>query len=146
MRTADAARRESRGATIAMVLVGLGALGWTTHAGVGAARLTWGGARAVAVAVPASPGGGAGDGTLGKPMMEFRLPSGEAVRFRQNGFGPSRVGDAAEVAYHPADPAGTASVVGWPLWVAALWVLPMGLGFTLLPLFGVRAAWGGGRW
>ena len=81
------------------------------------------------------------------PRIRFTTAGGTAVEFVQNGFVSRPLGAAVPVAYMPEDPAGTAQAATiWTTWVTALWLLPMGLGFTLLPLFGAEAEWRPGRY
>jgi hypothetical protein len=77
------------------------------------------------------------------PVIRFALPDGTAVRFRQNGLVFRPAGAAVPVAYEPRHPAATARAASfWPLWGTALWLLPAGLGFVLLPRLGFHVAWG----
>lgn len=77
------------------------------------------------------------------PRIGFKVADGISVEFVQNGFVSRPQGSAVPVAYDPANPASTAVVATfWPLWGAALWGLPAGLGFTLLPLAGATFSWG----
>ena len=80
------------------------------------------------------------------PRIRFTTKDGAVVEFTQNGFVSRPLGAAVPVAYDPRDPAGTAQAATfWTTWGTALWLLPAGLGFTLLPLFGARASWRLGR-
>ena len=77
------------------------------------------------------------------PRIRFETAEGTVVDFVQNGFVSRPQGSMVPVAYDPANPAGTAMVATfWPLWGSALWALPVGLGFTLLPLAGATFQWG----
>ena len=77
------------------------------------------------------------------PLIRFTTGDGTTVTFRQNGGISRAVGAAVPVAYDPADPAGTAEAdtifAAWGEVVGFSWI---GLGFTLFPFFGVRAAFG----
>ncbi len=77
------------------------------------------------------------------PLIRFTIGDGTVVTFRQNGGISRPVGAAVPVAYDPADPAGTAQAdtlfAAWGEVVGFSWI---GLGFTLFPFFGVRAAFG----
>jgi hypothetical protein len=76
------------------------------------------------------------------PVIRFETTAGTTVRFRQNGFVARPAGAAVPVAYDPRDPAGSARAAGfWPNWGTALWLLPAGLGFTLLPMLGFQPRW-----
>lgn len=81
------------------------------------------------------------------PRIRFTAADGRVVEFVQNGFVSRPLGAAVPVAYDPADPGGTArAATVWATWALALWPLPVGLGFTLLPLLGYRASWRPGRY
>ena len=83
----------------------------------------------------------------GHPLIRFALPDGRAVEFRQNGFVSRPLGAAVPVAYRPEDPAGTAQAdTFWADWGTVLGSFWIGLGFTVLPLFGLRAEFRAGRW
>ncbi len=77
------------------------------------------------------------------PLIQFVTGDGTAVTFRQNGGIARAVGEAVPVAYDPTDPAGTAQAdtlfAAWGEVMGLAWI---GLGFTLFPFFGVRAAFG----
>ena len=76
------------------------------------------------------------------PCIRFATPDKAQVRFTQNGFVSRPLGAAVPVAYQPYNPAGTAQAATWmTTWGEALWMLTPGLGFTLLPLFGVKGHW-----
>ena len=78
------------------------------------------------------------------PVIRFALRDGTAVRFRQNGLVSRPAGAAVPVAYDPKHPAATArAATFWPTGGTALWLLPTGLGFVLLPRLGFSAAWKG---
>ncbi len=63
------------------------------------------------------------------PTVSFRTPDGHRMTFVQNGFVSGAIGTMLPVVYRAADPAGTATVARvWPLWGAALWLTPFGLG------------------
>jgi hypothetical protein len=80
------------------------------------------------------------------PKIRFTTAGGTAVEFVQNGWVSRPAGAPVPVAYDPRDPAGTAQVATvWACWGLPLWLLPMGLGFTLLPLFGFQAEFRGSR-
>ncbi|SDG09486.1 Protein of unknown function [Paraburkholderia phenazinium] len=82
----------------------------------------------------------------GHPTIRFSTANGVQVEFVQNGFISRPRGAAVPVAYDPRNPAMTAQAATfWANWGESLWSLPMGLGFTLLPLFGVRAQFRPGR-
>ncbi|HEY0202592.1 MAG TPA: DUF3592 domain-containing protein [Acetobacteraceae bacterium] len=75
------------------------------------------------------------------PLIRFTIDDGRVVTFRQNGGISRAVGAAVPVAYDPADPAGSAQastvLSAWGEVMGLAWI---GLGFTLFPFFGVRAA------
>ena len=75
--------------------------------------------------------------------MRFATIDGATVTFRQNGNISRAVGDTVPVAYDASDPAGTAQadtfLADWGNTVGLTW---LGLGFTLFPFFGIRAAFG----
>ena len=77
------------------------------------------------------------------PLIRFTTGDGTVVTFRQNGGISRAVGAAVPVAYDPADPAGTAQAdtlfAAWSEVMGLAWI---GLGFTLFPFFGMRAAFG----
>lgn len=124
----------NRSATAVLFVAGLTMLGASAWNGWGAWQLSRHGMRATATVV--------GEG--GHPLMEFPAPGG-IVRFRRNGPGPDGLGSTAVVLFHPYDPAGTAQLGGWRLWLVPLWTLPAGLAFVVLPLLGWRAGWRWGR-
>ncbi|MGF6240806.1 hypothetical protein P3T42_002557 [Paraburkholderia sp. GAS38] len=83
----------------------------------------------------------------GHPRIRFSTADGVPVEFVQNGFISRPRGAAVPVAYDPHNPAMTAQAATfWANWGESLWLLPMGLGFTLLPLFGARARFRPGRY
>ena len=77
------------------------------------------------------------------PIIRFTTQEGAVVEFRQNGFVVRPRGAPVPVAYLSEDPAGTAQAdtvwVNWSATGGALWI---GLPFTLLPFFGIRAEFG----
>lgn len=74
------------------------------------------------------------------PTIRASTPDGNPFTFVQNGFISRPAGAEVPIAYDAADPAGTAQAwTFWTSWGTALWLLPMGLGFTILPLLGMRA-------
>ncbi len=80
------------------------------------------------------------------PVIRFSTEAGTSVQFTQNGFLTRPVGAQVRVVYAVGDPAGTArAATFWTIWGAALWWLPMGLGFTVLPLMGAEVTWRWGR-
>jgi hypothetical protein len=73
------------------------------------------------------------------PRIRFTTPDRGTFEFVQNGFVSRPLGASVPVVYNSADPAGTAHAATFgAIWGPVLWLLPMGLGFTLLPFFGVR--------
>ena len=59
------------------------------------------------------------------PTIQFARPDGQLVRFTQNGFVSRPPGSPIEVAYDPADPAGTAVADSlFPMWWTVLWPMP----------------------
>ena len=79
----------------------------------------------------------------GHPLVRFAMADGATVTFRQNGGLSRAVGDGVPVAYDASDPAGTARAdtfsANWGNTAGLTW---LGLGFTLFPFFGIRAAFG----
>ncbi len=78
-------------------------------------------------------------------LAEFETGTGAKVSFVP-GYSLTSQSDGAvvPVAYDPADPSGTAVLDNaWSHWIAPLWMLPAGLVFTVAPLFGARARFGG---
>lgn len=74
------------------------------------------------------------------PRIRFAATDGTLFTFTQNGFVSRPPGAEVPIAFDPRDPGGTAQAwTFWTSWGTALWLLPAGLGFTLLPLFGYRA-------
>lgn len=77
------------------------------------------------------------------PLIRFTTGDGTPVTFRQNGGISRAVGAVVPVAYDPADPAGTAQadtlLAAWGEVMGLAWI---GLGFSLFPFFGARAAFG----
>ena len=73
-----AGERGRRFATALLIAAGLAALAVTAVWSWQAARLTWGGARAVATVVGEEPDGRASP----RPLMEFHLPNGEPANDR----------------------------------------------------------------
>ena len=137
MASTDKPTRAGTTATAAMVVAGLAALGVSAWQGYGTATFLGQASRAAGTVVDRS----------GRPVIRFVTEGGAAVEFGQSGFVIRPIGAAVPVAYEPHDPAGTARpATFWALWGGALWLLPTGLGFTLLPLFGAKAAWRLGRW
>ncbi len=77
------------------------------------------------------------------PLIRFSTGDGTTVTFRQNGGISRAVGAAVPVAYDPADPAGTARAdTVFSAWGEVMGLAWIGLGFTLFPFFGARAAFG----
>ncbi len=112
-----------------MVAIGLAALAYTAWQVAETAHFLSRAARAEGTVAEASP----------HPLIRFETAEGVPVRFRQNGFVSRPEGASVPVAYDPRDPAGTArAATFWPTWGTALWMLPAGLGFTILPLLGAR--------
>ncbi|WP_407569887.1 DUF3592 domain-containing protein [Deinococcus altitudinis] len=82
----------------------------------------------------------------GHPVIRFSTMAGTPVQFVQNGFLARELGASVRVVYSAHDPAGSArAATFWTLWGSALWLLPMGLGFTFLPLLGTEVTWRWGR-
>ena len=76
------------------------------------------------------------------PVIRFSPAAGPSVQFVQNGFLTRPVGAQIKVVYAVRDPARTArAATFWTLWGPVLWWLPMGFGFTILPLLGAEVAW-----
>jgi len=76
------------------------------------------------------------------PVIRFSTATGPPVQFVQNGFLNRPVGAQVKVVYTARDPVGTArAATFWTLWGPVLWWLPMGVGFTVLPLLGAEFAW-----
>ena len=121
--------------TVLLMAVGCVALGTSAWEGWRTATFLGRASRAEGVIVDAAP----------HPRVRFAV-AGRPVEFVQNGFLSRPLGSAVPVAYDDTDPAGTAEATTfWACWGSALFPLPMGLGFTLLPLFGFRAVWKIGR-
>lgn len=119
-----------------LVLVGCGALASTAWQGYRTAVFLAHAVHAVGAIVNPAP----------HPRIRFATAEGVPVEFVQNGFVSRPLGAAVPVAYDPRDPAGTVQAATfWTTWGNSLWLLPMGLGFTLFPFFGVRATWSLGR-
>lgn len=75
----------------------------------------------------------------GHPLIRFEAADGEMVTFLQNGFASGARGETVRVAYDAQNPAETARVATFlATWGPILVDLPMGVGFLLLPLLGVR--------
>lgn len=82
----------------------------------------------------------------GHPTIRFTTTDGAPMEFVQNGWIVRARGATVPVAYDPHNPAATAQAATfWTSWAGTLWSLPMGLGFTLLPLFGARWPFRPGR-
>ena len=124
------------GATILLWLVGLAALGGAVVQGHQTASFLAGCVRVTGtIADPQS-----------HPIIEFTAYDGAVVRFRQNGSISREQGAAVPVAYQTQDPAGTARAdTFWTEWDDVLGFAWIGLGFTLAPFFGFRAAFRAGR-
>ena len=75
----------------------------------------------------------------------FTSEAGAAVEFPPSAsFGSKPPGTQIPVVYDPSDPVGTAIVDDlWARWITPLWMLPAGAAFTILPLLGFRARFGG---
>ncbi|RYY10326.1 MAG: hypothetical protein EON55_16590 [Alphaproteobacteria bacterium] len=131
---AEAARWN--GATILLWLVGLAALGGAVVQGYRTASFLAGCVRVTGtIADPQS-----------HPIIEFTAHDGVTVRFRQNGSVSREQGATVPVAYQTRDPAGTARAdTFWTEWGEVLGFAWIGLGFTLAPFFGFRAAFRAGR-
>ncbi len=115
----------------AIALVAALALGWRTAAFLSHA------AHATAYVSDPTP----------HPRLRFALADGHEVEFTQNGYVSRPRGAAVPVAYDPRDPAGTAQAATfWASWGTPLGLLWIGLGFVLLPLFGVRVEFKPGRY
>ena len=83
----------------------------------------------------------------GHPMVEFHAADGRALRYRQNGFAPTRIGTPVTVLYQASDPVGTATLDGFlSLWTPVLLPLVMGLGFIGLTAIGAEIGVRPGRW
>lgn len=81
------------------------------------------------------------------PRIRFTALDGTVVEFQTHGAVSGAAGDPVQVAYLPGDPQGTAHAdTFWANWIEPLGFLWIGLGFTLLPAFGVRAEFRVGRW
>ena len=116
----------------------LWAVGWCAMAGTVVQ-----GHRTAAVLARAAHAEGTIANNDAHPLIRFTTADGTVVTFRQNGGISRAVGAAVPVAYDPADPAGTAEAdtlfAAWGEVMGLAWI---GLGFTLFPFFGVRAALG----
>ncbi len=113
--------------------------GWRTISFLNSAE------RAQGVTAPDTPGGH--DTITGHPLVDFRTKDGRTLRYRQNGFGPSRVGVPVTVFYENRDPIGTARLGGFlGLWLPVLLPLAMGLGFVLVVALGGEISIRPGRW
>ena len=76
------------------------------------------------------------------PVISFLDGSGRTVTFVQNGFIARPAGAAVPVLYDARDPAGTAQAATfWATWGVALWMLPVGAGFTLSALYEGTEKW-----
>jgi len=132
----DRSRREAV-ATVALFVVGLIALGAAAWQGCSTAGFLGLAARASGEITTSSP----------RPVIRFVSEEGTTLEFRHRGFISRPSGAAVPIAYERHDPAGTArAATFWALWGNVLFLLPMGLGFTLLPLFGARAEFRLRRW
>ena len=81
------------------------------------------------------------------PRIRFPTQDGTVVEFTQNGSVSRPLGAAVPVAYLPDDPSGTARAdTFWVNWGDVLGLSWIGLGFTLLPFFGLRGTFRAGRW
>ena len=134
----DTGARGSRAGAMIFLVIGVGALlvaawqGWRTWSFIASAQSTPG---VIAPDVPGSHEVVAG----GHPMVEFHTPDGRTLRYRQNGFAPTRIGAPVTVPYQPRDPAGTATLSSFlSLWTPVLLPLVMGLGFIGLTALGAE--------
>jgi len=129
--------RSEAAATGALFVVGLVALGAAAWQGCSTAAFLGRAARATGEITTSSP----------RPVIRFVSDGGTTTEFRQGGFISRPSGAAVPIAYEPHDPAGTArAATFWALWGDVIFLLPMGLGFTLLPLLGARAEFRLRRW
>ena len=121
--------------TVLLMLVGIGLLCFTAWRVGATQHFLAGSARAEGVV----------RGGAHHPTVFFTAADGRDVSFvARSSFGTLPENAAVRIAYDPTDPAGTAMVVDWwSVWVGPLWILPAGLAFTLLPLFGYRVRIGG---
>ena len=77
------------------------------------------------------------------PRIGFAAADGRRFEFIENGLVSRPIGASVPVAYDARDPDGTAiAATFWTTWGKALWTLPAGLGFTLLPMLGARVGSG----
>ncbi len=143
--TRTGARGSKVGAVIFLV-IGVAALlvaawqGWRTWSFVASAQSTPG---VIAPNVPGSHEVVAG----GHPMVKFHTPDGRTLRYRQNGFAPTRIGAPLTVLYQPRDPVGTATLSSFlSLRPPVLPPLVMGIGFTGLTALGAETGVRPGRW
>jgi hypothetical protein len=75
----------------------------------------------------------------GHPTIRFETARGQRIEFVQNGGVSRPAGTELPVLYDANAPAATArAATFFALWGDALWGLPSGLGFLILPLFGAR--------
>ncbi|WP_423370648.1 DUF3592 domain-containing protein [Burkholderia sp. LMG 32019] len=75
----------------------------------------------------------------GHPTIRFETAQGQRIEFVQNGGMDGPPGTAVPVLYDAAEPAETARAATFlAIWGGVLWGLPAGIGFLVLPLFGVR--------
>jgi hypothetical protein len=124
-------------ATILMMIMGCGVL----------AYIAWHSYQTAAFLHHASRVTGVVIDQAGHSTIRFITGDSMPVEFVQSGFISRSRGAVVPVAYDPRNPAMTAQVATfWASWGKSLWLLPMGLGFTLLPLFGVRAQFRPGRY
>ena len=81
------------------------------------------------------------------PRIRFTTLDGTVAEFQTHVGGEAVLGDSVPVVYLPEDPEGTARADSvWAIWPEPLGFAWIGLGFTLLPAFGMRAEFRGGRW
>lgn len=81
------------------------------------------------------------------PRVRFTALDGAIVEFQQHVGGDDVLGAPVPIVYLPNDPAGTAHADTFSAtWIEPLGFLWIGLAFTVLPAFGVRAEFRGGRW
>jgi len=124
-------------ATVALFVVGLVALGAAGWQGYATATFLGRSSRTLGEVTTSST----------HPVIQFVPEGGTMTAFRQKGFLARPDGAVVPVAYERHDPAGTArAATFWALWGEAIFPLPMGLAFTLLPLFGARAEFRLRRW
>ena len=124
----------------ACALLVAGWQGWRTMTFLASAQ------RAPGMIAPDVPGSNATQAG-GHPMVEFHAADGRALRYRQNGFAPTRIGTPVTVLFQAADPVGTATLDGFlSLWTPMLLPLIMGLGFIGVTALNAEIGLRPGRW